>query len=143
MSGQVALRVSPASAPSDENDGTAAAAGRYALVERSFDAFSAALEAALRGFGEGSGTRLHEGVGVAIGVVARLRDCLDYEETPVLAAYLNSMFDYVLSQLIISRATRDLQSLTNAGYVMAELQKMFVAAHQRAGRVERVERGER
>jgi flagellin-specific chaperone FliS len=138
MSVQAALRVSPASASSDESGG-ASAGGRYALVERSFEEFSAALEVALGGFGEGDGPRLHDGVGAAIGVVARLRDCLDYEATPVLAAYLNSMFDYVLSQLITSRATRDLQSLGNAGYVMAELQKMFAAAHRRAGRDERDE----
>jgi flagellin-specific chaperone FliS len=129
MSGQAALRVSPAGDPREERG---AADERTVLVERSFAAVEAALDEALHGFGAGSGTKLHGGVSRAIAEVARLRECLDYEAAPVLSAYLNSMFDYVIAQLIRCRAARDLQSLGQAAYVMTELAGMFAAVHRRA-----------
>lgn len=133
MSGQAALRISPEQRSVDE---------KYLLVDRCYEDFAAAYRIAVAALGSGAST-LHdardealfvESIGRAVAVAARLRESLDYEASPVLAAYLNSMFDYVLTHLLDSRATRDLSALQRAGHVMAELQRAFLAVHRRVAR---------
>lgn len=131
MSGQAALRGSP-SPDSPET--------RYALVDRCFAAIETAIEAATaaavqdgsRGSVADDDSTLGAAVGRAMQGVARLRECLDYSAAPVASAYLNSIFDYAIGQLIASRGARELQCLHNAGHVITELRIIFLAVQQRA-----------
>jgi flagellin-specific chaperone FliS len=133
MYGQAAMRISPEQHSVDD---------KHLLVDRCYEDFAAAHRIAVAALGSGAST-LHdardealfvESIGRAVAVTARLRECLDYEASPVLAAYLNTMFDYVITHLLDGRAARDLSTLQRAGHVMSELQRAFLAVHRRAAR---------
>ena len=129
MSGQAALRISPVQHSVDE---------KTLLVERCYEDFAEAHRMAMAALGSGAvtldETLFLDSIGRAVGVAARLRECLDYEASPVLAAYLNTMFDDVIAHLLDSRATREVCALQRAGHLMRELQRAFLGAHRRAAR---------
>ena len=122
MSGQVALRNSPSSRTQES---------RQALLVRCLEAVLASQRGALEAL-SGADEALGASVSRAVQGVARLRECLDYASSPVSAAYLNSIFDYVVAQMIASRGTRDIQCLHNAVHVITELRSMFLAVARAA-----------
>jgi flagellin-specific chaperone FliS len=131
MSGQAALRISP----EQHHD-------KHLLVERCYEDFAAAHRIAIAALGSGHST-LHDArdealfidsISRAVAVASRLRECLDYQAAPVLAAYLNTMFDHVITRLLDGRTGRVGSLILEAGVVMAELQRAFCAVHRRAAR---------
>jgi flagellin-specific chaperone FliS len=121
--GQAALRNSPSSRTQES---------RQALLVRCLEAVLASQRGALEALAAGDEEALGATVSRAVQGVARLRECLDYVSSPVSAAYLNSIFDYVVAQMIASRGTRDTQCLHNAVHVISELRSTFLAVHRRA-----------
>jgi flagellin-specific chaperone FliS len=133
MSGQVALRISSEQPPSDD---------KRVLVERCYEDFAVAHRIAVAALGNGRSTLndardealFGDSIRRAVAAASRLRECLDYEAAPVLAAYLNTVFDHVITRLLGGRAAREVSSLVEAGVVMEELQRAFLAVHRRADR---------
>lgn len=119
MSRQAALQISSERRPHDE--------GQRRIVDRCFAEMVRAQEEALEALGAKDEARFVERVTRAVGVVSKVRDCLDYGTAPVLAAYLHAMFDYAIAQLIDGRAMLDERPIGRALYVAHELRLAFLA----------------
>jgi flagellin-specific chaperone FliS len=100
------------------------------LVERLYASFQRSCAAAQLACAQQEAVHFSSSIVRATQLTAILRECLDYARSPVLSAYLNSMFGYVLSQLAVSLGAQDQDALESAGLVMSELGKAFGVAHQ-------------
>lgn len=99
-------------------------------VDRCLAEIAKAAEEALEALQGKDEEKFEERVTRAVNVFSKVRECLDYGGAPVLAAYLHTMFDYAIAQLIDGRAMRDERPIGRALYVAHELRLAFLAVHR-------------
>jgi flagellar biosynthetic protein FliS len=103
---------------------------RYRLVEFLYEEFHAAGLAAVACLANGEAAGFACAMKTAIRIIATLVECLSYEQNPALSAYLKSVFDYVITHLVIGQGARDRATVERAIATMDDLQRVFLAAHR-------------
>lgn len=99
-------------------------------VDRCFAELVTAVDEAVQALGAKDEEKFGARVARAVSVISKLRECLDYGGSPVLAAYLHTMFDYAIGQLVDGRALQDERPIGRALYVAHELRLAFLAVHR-------------